>query len=60
MKSDLVFFPDEDARQAAVTAQRTEEYIADALAVGEFKGGGPSFNDQNPNFQIDYYPTPTT
>ena len=63
---DYVFFPDEPTRQAAVGAQNTEEYAADALAVGEVKhwdvplskkqkGGGASFEAQNPSWQIDYY-----
>jgi hypothetical protein len=65
-RPDYVFFPDESARQAAVAAQQTKEYAAGALAVGEakawevplgkkLKGGGPSFADQNPSYQIDYY-----
>jgi hypothetical protein len=65
-RPDYVFFPDEAARQAAVRAQKTEEYVADALAVGEVKrwdvplgkkgkGGGASFEGQNPSWQIDYY-----
>ncbi len=65
-RPDYVFFPDDGARQAAVGAQRTEEYAADALAVGEVKrwdvplskkqkGGGASFEAQNPSWQIDYY-----
>jgi hypothetical protein len=63
---DYVFFPDEATRQAAVGAQNTEEYAADALAVGEVKhwdvplskkqkGGEASFEAQNPSWQIDYY-----
>ncbi|MCI0729255.1 MAG: N-6 DNA methylase [Chloroflexi bacterium] len=63
---DYVFFPDEAARQAAVRAQKTEEYAAGALAVGEvkawdtplgkkLKAGGPSFDNQNPSYQVDYY-----
>ena len=65
-RPDYVFFPDEATRQAAVSAQRTEDYTADALAVGEVKrwdtalskkrrGGGASFEAQNPSWQIDYY-----
>ncbi|TEU19049.1 MAG: hypothetical protein E3J21_04680 [Anaerolineales bacterium] len=65
-RPDYVFFPDEAARQAAVSAQKTEDYAADALAVGEVKrwdvplgkkqkGGGASFEAQNPSWQIDYY-----
>jgi len=63
---DYVFFPDEATRQAAVGAQNTEEYAADALAVGEVKhwdvplskkqkGGEASFEAQNPSWQTDYY-----
>jgi hypothetical protein len=63
---DYVFFPDEAARQQAVGAQKTEEYTARALAVGEVKrwdtplgkkqrGGGASFEAQNPSWQIDRY-----
>ena len=65
-RPDYVFFPDEATRQAAVRAQRTAEYAAHALAVGEVKrwdvplgkkqrGGGASFEAQNPSWQIDYY-----
>ena len=63
---DYVFFPDQATRQAAVSAQSTEGYTAEALAVGEVKrwdtplgkkrrGGGPRFEDQNPSWQVDYY-----
>ena len=63
---DYVFFPAEAARQAAVSAQKTEEYAQHALAVGEVKAwdvhlskkrraGGPTFDAQNPSYQIDYY-----
>ncbi|MFO7918795.1 MAG: TaqI-like C-terminal specificity domain-containing protein [Anaerolineae bacterium] len=63
---DYVFFPHEAARQRAVSAQGSEEYAEKALAVGEVKrwdrplgkkrkGGGPSFKDRNPSWQIDYY-----
>ena len=65
-RPDYVFFPDEATRQAAAGAQKTDEYAADALAVGEVKrwdtplskkqkGGGASFEAQNPSWQIDYY-----
>lgn len=65
-RPDYVFFPDDITRQAAVRAQNTAEYTADALAVGEVKrwdvplgkkekGGGASFEAQNPSWQIDYY-----
>ena len=63
---DYVFFPTETTRQAAVSAQKTTDYVAQALAIGEVKrwdrplskklsGGKPSFEDQNPSWQIDYY-----
>ena len=63
---DYVFFPDEAARQRAAGLQNRQDYAAQALAVGEVKrwdtplgkkrkGGEPSFADQNPSFQIDYY-----
>ena len=65
-RPDYVLFPHEGARQAAVGAQSSEAYTAQALAVGEVKrwdtplgkkrrGGGASFEDQNPSVQIDYY-----
>lgn len=63
---DYIFFPHEAERQAAVNAQKTEEYAQHALAVGEVKAwnvhlskkrreGGPTFDAQNPSYQIDYY-----
>ncbi|MFP4394046.1 MAG: Eco57I restriction-modification methylase domain-containing protein [Anaerolineales bacterium] len=63
---DYVFFPAEAARQAALSAQKTEEYAQHALAVGEVKAwdvhlskkrraGSPTFDAQNPSYQIDYY-----
>jgi len=65
-RPDYVFFPDEETRQAAAGAQNTQEYAAEALAVGEVKrweaplsrkqeGGGASFEAQNPSWQVDYY-----
>jgi len=65
-RPDFAFFPDNAARQAAVKAQKTTDYAANALAVGEVKawdvpmgkkekGGGPAFEAQNPSWQIDYY-----
>ena len=65
-RPDYEFFPHEAARQTALQAQGTEAYAGEALAVGEvkgwdvalgkkLKGGGPSFDDQNPSYQIDYY-----
>ncbi|MCA9982362.1 MAG: hypothetical protein KDD89_16065, partial [Anaerolineales bacterium] len=63
---DYVFFPDEATRQAAVTAQKSDTYTNDALALGEvkrwdisldrkLKSGKVSFDDNNPMYQIDYY-----
>jgi hypothetical protein len=63
---DYVFFADEAARHRAAGLQNKADYAAEALAVGEVKrwdtplgkkrkGGEPSFEDQNPSFQIDYY-----
>ena len=65
-RPDYVFFPDESARQTAASLQNEEAYAAEALTVGEVKrwdtplgkkrkGGGPSFEDRNPSWQIDYY-----
>lgn len=65
-KPDYVFFADETAWQTAADRQRTEAYAAQALAVGEVKQwaiplgkklrtGQPSFDTQNPSYQIDYY-----
>jgi type I restriction-modification system DNA methylase subunit len=65
-RPDYVFFPGEAARRAAVGAQNTNDYVAQALAVGEVKrwdlplgkklrGGGASFEAQNPSWQSDYY-----
>ncbi len=63
---DYVFFPTTSDRQAAAAIQKTDEYARHALAVGEVKqwdvhlskkqrGGGGTFDRQNPSFQIDYY-----
>ncbi|MFW6136402.1 MAG: class I SAM-dependent DNA methyltransferase, partial [Chloroflexota bacterium] len=65
-RPDYVFFPDESTRQEAARLQNQEEYADSALVVGEVKrwdramgkkrrGGGPSFEDRNPSWQIDYY-----
>jgi type I restriction-modification system DNA methylase subunit len=65
-RPDYVFFPDENARHTAVGLQNEADYAAEALAVGEVKrwdtplgkkrrGGEPSFENQNPSWQIDYY-----
>lgn len=62
---DYVFFPDEEGRSTAVGLQRSSEYAQQALAVGEVKAwdiplgrkaqGTPSFANNNPSYQIDYY-----
>ncbi len=65
-RPDYVFFPDDETRQKAAEAQKTADYAANALAVGEVKawdvslgkrqrGGGPSFEARNPSWQVDYY-----
>ncbi len=63
---DYVFFPDDATRQTAVSTQKTDAYVNDALAVGEvkkwgisldrkLKSGQVNFDNNNPMFQIDYY-----
>lgn len=65
-RPDYVFFANDAERQAATRAQGTHEYGRHALAVGEVKawdvplgkklrGGGPSFDAQNPSWQIAQY-----
>lgn len=65
-RPDYVFFASQTARRRAVSLQNQEEYATEALAVGEVKrwetplgkkrkGGGPTFEDRNPSWQIDYY-----
>ena len=68
-KPDFVFFPNETARQTAVSQQNSREYAQNALAVGEVKqweinlskktGTQPTFDNQNPMYQIDTYLTLT-
>ena len=68
-KPDFVFFPDEAARQTAVTKQNTAHYAQHAVTLAEVKqwavnlskksGGQPTFADQNPMYQIDTYLTLT-
>lgn len=68
-KPDYAFFPDEEARQTAVSHQNTPTYAQHALAIGEVKqwevnlskktGAKPIFDDQNPMYQIDTYLTLT-
>lgn len=65
-RPDYVFFATEAERQAAATVQNSSAYGAHALAAGEVKewkrsldkkekGGGATFDSQNPGYQIDYY-----
>ncbi len=64
-KPDYVFFPNETARKAAAQSQNTTTYANKAVAVGEMKrwgvalnkkqGGRPTFENNNPSYQIDYY-----
>lgn len=68
-KPDYAFFPDEAARKAAVGLQNTADYAQAALALGEVKqwevnlskktGSQPTFDAQNPMYQIDTYLTLT-
>lgn len=65
-RPDYVFFATDAERQAATKTQKTSEYARHALAAGEVKawdvalgkkirGGGPSFDAQNPSWQIAQY-----
>lgn len=64
-KPDYAFFPDEAARKTAVSLQNTPAYAQTLLAVGEVKqwevnlskktGSQPTFDAQNPMYQIDTY-----
>ena len=64
-KPDFALFPDEAARQTAVSQQNSPEYVKDVLALVEAKkwtvnlskksGPLPRFDDQNPMYQIDTY-----
>ncbi|MAU01996.1 MAG: hypothetical protein CL608_33085, partial [Anaerolineaceae bacterium] len=64
-KPDFALFPDEAARQTAVSQQNSPEYTKDVLALLEAKkwtvnlskksGTRPLFDDQNPMYQIDTY-----
>ena len=68
-KPDFAFFVDEAARKQAVALQNSTDYAEAAIAVGEVKqweinlskktGKQPTFDDQNPMFQIDTYLTLT-
>ena len=63
---DYVFFSSDDAHNAAQRHINTNQFFNTALAVGDAKawsrnldrkvqGGGDPFNNQNPNYQIDFY-----
>jgi hypothetical protein len=62
---DYVFYPDEAARQQAIASQGQATATQLALALGEVKAwnvplgkkssGTPSFANNNPSYQIDYY-----
>ena len=63
---DYAFFASGDAHDAALTDINTNQFFRTALAVGDAKawsrnldrktqGGGDPFNNQNPNYQIDFY-----
>lgn len=64
-KPDYVFFPNNQLRATAVTHQNTAAYTNDAIVVGDAKrwgialnkkqGGKPTFENNNPSYQIDYY-----
>lgn len=68
-KPDFAFFPDDATRKTAVSHQNTPLYTQSALAIGEVKqweinlskktGNQPTFDDQNPMYQIDTYLTLT-
>ena len=63
---DYAFFASSDAHSAAQPHINTNEFFKTALAVGDAKkwsrnldrktqDGGDPFNNQNPNYQIDFY-----
>ena len=63
---DYAFFASVDALDAAQPHINTSEFFSTALAVGDAKkwsrnldrktqDGGDPFNNQNPNYQIDFY-----
>ena len=64
-KPDYVFFPSGELRQAAAARQNTITYAQDAVLIGDAKkwgvalnkkqGGKPTFENNNPSHQIDYY-----
>ncbi len=65
-RPDYALFPSSDAHNAALSHVNTNQFFKTALAVGDAKawsrnldrkaqGGGDPFNNQNPNYQIDFY-----
>ena len=65
-RPDYAFFGSEDAYEAAQPHINTNQFFNTALAVGDAKawsrnldrrveGTGDPFNNQNPNYQIDFY-----
>ena len=65
-RPDYAFFPSADAHYAAQPDINTNQFFKTALAVGDAKawshnldrkvqGRGDPFNNQNPNYQIDFY-----
>ncbi len=65
-RPDYAFFGSEDAHEAAQPHINTNRFFNTALAVGDAKawsrnldrkaeGRGDPFNNQNPNYQIDFY-----
>ncbi len=65
-RPDYAFFASGEAHDAALTDINTNQFFRAALAVGDAKAwsrnldrktqdGGAPFNNQNPNYQIDFY-----
>ena len=65
-RPDYAFFPSADAHYAAQPDINTNQFFKTALAIGDAKawshnldrkvqGRGDPFNNQNPNYQIDFY-----
>ena len=63
---DYAFFPSVEVHNAAQSHINTNEFFRTAVAVGDAKAwsrnldrktqdGGNAFNNQNPNYQIDFY-----
>ena len=65
-RPDYAFFPSADTHYAAQPDINTNQFFKTALAIGDAKawsrnldrkaqGRGDPFNNQNPNYQIDFY-----